>query len=113
MLKKSGKTAERAALGWVVAAGMEGVTAADSPEAAEGAADRSVLLDGQDEIGTAARLEAATLPKDGAEGPLIEPDCGNQETAGDVPNGIGEPVHGNCLGGGAGWSLACDSLRRS
>jgi hypothetical protein len=72
-----------------------------------------VLLDCQDEIRTATRLEAATLSKEGAEAPLIEPDRGNQEAAGDVPNGFGEPVHGNCLAGGAGWSLACDSLRRS
>jgi hypothetical protein len=80
---------EKRESGWlwrVVAAGMEGVAAADSPDAAERSADGTMLLDGQDKIRTAARFEAAALAEEGAEGPLIESNHGNQQAAGDVPD---------------------------
>src|SRR5437870_8473267 len=47
-------------LGWIVAAGMPGVTATDSAHALPRAAHRPVLPDRQNEVLTATRIEAAS-----------------------------------------------------
>ena len=63
----------------IVAAGVPGEAAADAPDAAARAANRSVFLHGFDEVDAATRIEAALVPEHWAEEDLIEPDQPYQE----------------------------------
>jgi hypothetical protein len=68
----------------IVAAGIPGVAAADSPDAPQGAADRPVLPHRADEILAATRLEAAAAAQQRANRPLVEPHQADQQQAGDA-----------------------------
>lgn len=59
--------------GWVIAAFVERVTAADSPDPLERASDRPVLLHRLNKVAAAGRMKAALLAKNRAQKYLIEP----------------------------------------
>src|SRR5688572_29658950 len=63
----------------VVAAGVEGMTAANAFEAAQGAADRAIFVHRLDKIRAASGLESAIAADQRAECPLIGADCRNEQ----------------------------------
>lgn len=67
-----------------MAAGIEWVAAADSPDAFARSTDRSVLLHRLDEVAAAGRMEAALLPDNWTQKDLIQPDHADQNSAGQV-----------------------------
>jgi hypothetical protein len=76
----------------IVPARVPGMAAADAPNAATGAANRAVFPHRLDEIGTATRLEPATLPQHGTNRPLVHANQPNQQQGGDFGQRSQDPV---------------------
>ena len=72
----------------IVAAGMEGMAAANSPHALGGPADGAVLPHCQNEVVAARGSEAAVLAQERPNEELIEPHSGDQEPSGRLHDGF-------------------------
>src|SRR5262245_32577705 len=73
--------------GRVVAAAAPRAAAADAPRPLAGAAQRAVLLDGEDEVFAATRREAADRRQQRPQADLVEAHAGDEEGGGEAPQG--------------------------
>jgi hypothetical protein len=73
--------------GWIVAAGVPGVAAADTECAAECPAEGSVFLNSKDHVLAAGGVKAAIISKPGTDGNLVAADKGDKQ--GGEPHGLG------------------------
>jgi hypothetical protein len=76
----------------IVPAGVPGMAAADTPDPAAGPANRAVFPHRLDKIGTATRLEPATLPQHGTNRPLVHANRADQQQGGNFGQRSQDPV---------------------
>ena len=69
------------------------MAAADSPDAAQGAADRAVFFDRADEVVAAGRVKAALPPEQRTQCPLIRPGRQNQRPGGESVDRFQQKSH--------------------
>ena len=97
--------------GWVIAAGVPGVAAADAPAALEDATNRPIFFNGTNRVIAAAWVKTADVAQKWAQKPLVKPDQPDNEPF--------DQIHGpDCLPSGfkkrcsaRGTSFFSDSRR--